>query len=159
MDESFIDFCGEDASLIKDYKYIKNLILIRSFTKAYSIPGLRLAHALCADDEIRSRISKNLPEWNVSTYASRAGEICLMEDEYIKKARALVDEEKKYLTSSFASLGITVFPSDANFMMLKDDRPLYEELLQRGILVRDLSDMRGLGTGYIRVAVRCHEEI
>jgi histidinol-phosphate/aromatic aminotransferase/cobyric acid decarboxylase-like protein len=73
----------------------------------------------------------------------------------------LIKEEKKFLIQELTIIfgrKMRIFPSDANFLLLWTQVPLYEKLLAQGILIRDCSNYRGLGEGYYRIAVRTHEE-
>lgn len=77
---------------------------------------------------------------------------------YVKHSVAFVCRERDWLTEQLSEIGITVFASNANFLMIKDGRPLAKELLKKGILIRDCSNYRGLSGGYYRIAVRRREE-
>ncbi len=158
IDESFIEFAGEEYSLINEYSSHKNMIIVRSFTKAYCMPGIRLAWCVCADEKIREKIRKNLPEWNVSSIAQQAGVMCLSEDEYLIKTRELIKKEREIISAAFDEMGLKYHLSNVNFMLIESELPLYDELLKKGILIRDCSDFKGLRRGYYRIAVRTHEE-
>ena len=77
---------------------------------------------------------------------------------YVEHSVAFVCRERAWLTEQLSEIGITVFASNANFLMIKDGRPLAKELLKKGILIRDCSNYRGLSGGYYRIAVRRREE-
>ena len=82
----------------------------------------------------------------------------LKETAYVKRTVDFLETERAYLTERLRHLGITVYESRADYLLLRTKLPLYEELLQRGILIRDCRNYRGLGAGYYRVAVRLREE-
>ena len=67
-------------------------------------------------------------------------------------------KEREYLEEGLQKLGIRTFPSKANFLLVYSRKPLYEELLKRGILIRDCRNFRGLTKGYYRIAVKTREE-
>lgn len=77
---------------------------------------------------------------------------------YVEHSVAFVCRERAWLTEQLSEIGITVFASNANFLTIKDGRPLAKELLKKGILIRDCSNYRGLSGGYYRIAVRRREE-
>jgi histidinol-phosphate/aromatic aminotransferase/cobyric acid decarboxylase-like protein len=168
LDESFIEFTGEEGAIrFISESACANLILVRSFTKAYAVPGLRLGY-LIAGKACCDRIAKQLPEWNVSLIAQEAG-TAILEDvpgkwsrkQYLADTVRLIKEEKKFLIQELTIIfgqKMRIFPSDANFLLLWTQVPLYEKLLAQGILIRDCSNYRGLGEGYYRIAVRTHEE-
>ena len=165
LDESFIEFTGEE-SLIKEKSLTNeqalqdytNVIVIRSFTKLYAIPGVRLGYLMCSDRHLCERIQAQLPEWNLSCFAQAAGLAAIQEINYAERTEAYVKQERDYLEHALAELGIRVYPGDANFLLLQSKFPLYEKLLEQGILIRDCRNFRGLEQGYYRIAVKKHEE-
>ena len=70
----------------------------------------------------------------------------------------MIEEERPRLAGALAELGLTVYPSQANYLLLKSGRELYGPLLERGILIRDCANYRGLGAGWYRLAVKTPEE-
>ena len=144
---------GEIASLPGD-----RVFLLRAFTKTYAIPGIRLGYGICPNADMLDRICSRSQFWNVSTPAQAAGLAALGCADWVLAARKLIREEKKYLTESLQALGITVFPSDANFLLLSGVPGLYDRLLARGILIRSCENYRGLSAGDCRIAVRTHPE-
>lgn len=160
VDECFLEFTGREADCsVKGLVGIyPNLIVIRAFTKIFAIPGVRLGYLICHNREVHSRIGSRLPEWNLSVFAQAAGVAACREREYVERTAEAVRHEREELTACLQTAGITVFPSDANFLLLHTKLPLYEELLKRHILIRDCSNFRGLEKGYYRVAVRNHED-
>lgn len=160
LDECFIEFTENhrDYSFLKRTGEFPNLIVVRAFTKLYAIPGVRLGYLVCADPRLRSRIRGQLPEWNLSVFAQAAGVAAAEESVYREKTVELVGRERHYLTGELQKMGITVYPGSANFLLLYTSAPIGEELLKRGLLIRDCGDFRGLSRGYYRIAVKCREE-
>ncbi len=158
LDESFIDFCGDGFSMLPETARFDNLILIRSYTKIFSIPGVRLGYLVCGDRSLLARIEGQLPEWNVSVFAQRAGIACAGQSAFVEKTVVYVKKERRFLAEHLERAGFFVFPGEADFILFYSEKPLYEGLLARGILIRDCSDIRGLGKGYYRVAVRKRED-
>ena len=74
------------------------------------------------------------------------------------EALTIIEKEKSYLTSELTKAGITVFPSDVDFVLIKSDKALFESLLQKGILIRNCSNFQGLSEGFYRIAVKNHDE-
>ena len=83
---------------------------------------------------------------------------CLKHPEHMVISEKQIRYERDFLMKGIRELGIKVFDSDANFLLLYTERPLYEELLKCGIGIRDASNFRGLGKGYYRIAVKSREE-
>ena len=78
--------------------------------------------------------------------------------DYIEEARSLIKTEKEYLIKELEKFSFKVFDSKANFILFKTKLPIYELLLNKGILIRDCSNYKGLEKGYYRIAVRLHED-
>lgn len=158
IDECFIDFCEEPDSVIDlIYKY-DNMIVVRAFTKIFAIPGVRLGYIAAGSDVLIDSIKRQLPEWNVSVIAQQAGMACLKETDYVKKTASYVSKQRQFLTKGLQQLGFKVIESRANFILFYSDVPLYGLLLDRGILIRDCSNYRGLTQGYYRIAVKTQEQ-
>lgn len=158
LDECFLEFCEGASSMIAKGKQYENLIIIRAFTKIFSIPGVRLGYLISYNRELTEKIRTHLPEWNISTFAEAAGVACAGEQEFVEKTRAYVAVEREFLTKGLSGMGLAVYPGCANFLLVKTGLPLYDELLKRNILIRDCSNYRGLGKGFYRVAVKKREE-
>ncbi len=163
VDECFIEFTGQDSA-VKWLGEFPNLVVIRAFTKTYALAGIRLGYLL-AQENICRKAARQLPEWNVSVSAQAAGLAVYSgqweKDEYIRQTIRFVRKEKAYLEMELKKLmgdKIAIFPSDANFLLLKTEIPLYVLLLEQGILVRDCENYRGLGRGFYRIAVKGHGE-
>ena len=143
------------ASEIEEYD---NLLLVRAFTKIYAIPGVRLGYLLCSDRSILGKIKRQLPEWNLSVFAHAAGSVCAKQSAFITETIDYVKGERQFLTDNLRQMGLRVFPSDANFILIHSNIPLYESLLGHGILIRDCENFRGLSKGYYRIAVKSRKE-
>lgn len=158
MDECFIDFCEGVWSAIDLTDHYENLIVVRAFTKLYAIPGVRLGYLVCGSRTEVKRIESHLPEWNVSVIAQAAGIACMGEEAYVARTRAYVSEQRRKLTAGLTAYGFRVYDSRANFLLFYTELPLFKLLLDKGILIRDCSNYRGLTSGFYRVAVKTEEE-
>lgn len=160
LDECFIAFTGsqkKDSFCDRMMEY-PNVIIIQAFTKLFAIPGVRLGYLMCGNRETAAQIREQLPEWNLSVFAQKAGTAACNETEYVKTSVDFICKEREWLTEKLEKQSIYVYPSKANYLLLKTKLPLYDGLLKRGILIRDCSDFRGLGREYYRVAVKNREE-
>ena len=158
LDECFIEFCDENASMISQIDSWDHLILVRAFTKIFAIPGVRLGYLVCAEEALLQQIGRQLPEWNISSFAQRAGAVCAEENGFLQETVRYVRKERTFLETELRKLGLTVWPGAANFLMIYTEAELYELLLKQGILIRDCSNFRGLSRGYYRLAVKTREE-
>jgi threonine-phosphate decarboxylase len=158
VDEAFIDFCPED-SVIKYAGENPYLIVIRTMAHFHALSGLRIGYGVFPHDLVR-RLRQDKEPWTVNSLAQRAAVVALQDKAYRKETFSLLKQEKRLLEKNFKKLGIEVFPSDINFYLLRapDAARISKHLKQRGILVRDCSDFRGLDSSYMRVAVKSHKE-
>jgi histidinol-phosphate aminotransferase len=162
LDECFIDFCGEEYSLLKEITKFPNLLLIRAFTKIFAISGVRLGYLVSANFNLTQKIKRHLPEWNISVFAQAAGCECTKQISFVEETVKYIRHERECMEKKLKELlkedGIKVYPSSANFILIYSDLPLYDKLLEKGILIRDCSNFRGLSKGFYRIAVRKREE-
>lgn len=160
LDECFIEFTdnGEQRSYVLRISEFPNLLIVRAFTKFFSMPGVRLGYLLTGNGGYLEKTALHLPEWNLSVFAQEAGVAAVKEREYYKKAIGLIKAEREYLLHEFHNMGVCVYPSDANFLMFYSEKEVKEMLLKRGILIRDLSDLKGLSKGYYRIGIRQHSD-
>jgi len=159
VDEAFIDLTdpGEQGSVIRHTQLLPNLVVIRSLTKFYAMPGLRVGYAaappalIAALDEVRD-------PWSVSP-ASRAGALAALTDPaYAARVREWIATERPFLANALAEIqGYDVTPPSANFILVTAPEPAWaiqERLGPRGILVRDCRSFSGLTECHMRLAVR-----
>ena len=159
LDECFGELTDEETPSLADaLRPGDKVFLLRAFTKTYAMAGIRLGYAVCPDPEITEKICMSSQPWNVSSIAQAAGLAALDCPDWAKQGRKLIQEEKQYLLRALELMGVSVFPSDANYLLLSGVSGLYEGLLQRGILIRNCGNYRGLKAGDCRIAVRTHEE-
>ena len=155
IDESFIFFCEEGNPT--DALVENGAVIIRSLTKIYAMPALRVGYLVCKDSEFLERAALCGQSWGIGTAAMRAAEAALGESGFERRTAGYIKQEREYLTDGLRSCGLTVFPSEVNFILVKTDLPLAEMLYGYDIAVRDCTDMFG-EDGYFRIAVRTHEE-
>ncbi|MBR6389828.1 MAG: aminotransferase class I/II-fold pyridoxal phosphate-dependent enzyme [Lachnospiraceae bacterium] len=163
LDESFYhlsDKAVSEAAGSRDIQALTDrcsgLYIIRSYTKLFALPGLRMGYVISNERNIRG-IRKRLPEWNIGLPAAHAMEACakvICTGDYIKRSNELIAQERQHLSRMLTDEGCQIIPSDTVFVMFTSDMELYEPLLKKGMLIRDLTDMPGAGRGYYRTAVR-----
>lgn len=175
LDEAFIDFC-EEQSAKHLVRREPRAILLRSMTKFFAIPGLRLGYAIAAPETIESVAALQDP-WNVNTAAQVAGIASLADAEYCRRTRAYVDSERERFAAALAAipagtgserclspLGLQVYPARANYLLARILVPgltageLRGRLVRKGILIRDCGNFAGLDGSFFRVAVRLAEQ-
>lgn len=154
VDEAYLDLAGEESAA-GWLTGSDNLLLLRSMTKDYGLPGLRLGYGLAAPAIIRA-LAAIQPPWSVNAQAQAAGLAALDDRAHLEAGRRLAREARAYLTARLESLGYGCVLSGAaaNFWLVEvgNAARLRQQLLERGILVRDCTSF-GLPT-YIRLAAR-----
>lgn len=158
LDECFMDLAEGGESFVPRLGFCPNVTVLKAFTKSFGMAGLRLGYCLTSDFELLESMSRAAQPWNVSTAAQRAGVAALRDEGFLEKARELIREERKKLRDSLRELGLSVWETDANFMLFRAGEDLGEKLKAKGILIRDCSNFYGLGPGYYRTAVKLPHE-
>ncbi|WP_287771141.1 threonine-phosphate decarboxylase CobD [Megasphaera sp.] len=161
VDESFLDFLpSEEAYSVRELaQETDSLFVIRSLTKFYALPGLRLGFGVTTPLR-RSLMEGHKDDWNVNVLAQYAGVAALGDRDYQNESRRLVAAERDRLYAALTHMsGIEVCRPCVNFLLwrLADDIPaevLIEALRDEGILVRSCANYVGLSPSYIRTAVR-----
>jgi threonine-phosphate decarboxylase len=162
LDEAFIDFCEEDSAKDLIGKF-ERAVLLRSMTKFFAIPGLRLGYAIGAPGTIDAIASLQDP-WSVNTAAQVAGIVSLGDADYCGRTRSYVAVERDFLCDGLGRLpSLSVFSSRANYLLAEirsgsSAGELRSRLMESGILIRDCGNFQGLDGRFFRVAVRLREE-
>lgn len=157
VDECFIGFT-DGRSMVPLLEEFPNLLILNAFTKLYALAGLRLGYLMCADMALLSRIATFGAHWSVSAAAQAAGLGALEEPAWAERTRSLIKAERTYMREALAALNLTVFPADANFLLVKSPAPLYELLKERGILVRNCANFTGLDERFIRIGLKTRKK-
>jgi threonine-phosphate decarboxylase len=156
VDEAFADF-DESRSLATEAASRSRLIVVRSLTKFYAMPNLRVGYAVASADRVRA-IARFVPAWPVSGIAAAAAIAALGDTAYAQRTRAANATARAALHDDLCAAGLRVLPASANFITFETDRVAERRaimLARDGILVRDCSSFEGLPTDrYARVAVR-----
>ena len=166
VDEAFIDFASarRAASCVDAVGTTHNLIVLRSLTKFYAMPGLRLGYAV-GTPRLIERLRRFRDPWSVNALAQKAGLAAIDEHDYAERTRQFVAVERTGLINGLSGIDhLQPFPSSANFVMVKTAKPrltgdlLRQALIAEGIVIRQCSNFPGLGPAYFRVAVRTAKE-
>ena len=160
VDECFLDFVKdpEKHTLKGKLEKYPGLFILKAFTKRYAIPGVRLGYGFCSDRKVLDRMEAVTQPWNVSTMAQQAGMAALKESEYVEAGRQIIFRESAWMKEKMRQVGLTVYPSEANYIFFYGPEDLFERCVAKGILIRDCSNYPGLKKGYYRVAVKLHEQ-
>ena len=162
VDEAFIELSDPDQSIAELAPKAEYLFVMRSLTKSFGVPGLRLGfgvtNPVVAEIMDRARIP-----WSLGSIAAAAGSYLLGQEDFLERSRRVIRDELEYLTSALKMLGLRPLESSVNFILVdvassgiaSDD--LSDRMTAEGVLIRDCQSF-GLGRSYIRVAVRNRNE-
>lgn len=162
LDEAFIDYVPE-ASLKPMMEHFPNLILFRSVTKFFGIPGLRVAYAI-ANAAHAKELHETLPPWPVTTLASRAVIAALHDTEYCARSRSENLARSVALRTGLQSLGLVVYPSAANFVLFRLPPTICADvfwqhmIVNHRIVLRSCANYEALPEGHFRACVRTPSE-
>ena len=158
VDETYVEFV-KDVHLISSIALTKkydNLIVLRSVSKFFASPGLRLGYAITNNEDFLEETTNEKTPWNINVYASVAG-VMFSDDHYINLTKSLIQTERNLIYSALCSRKtIKVFKPEANFVLiklLKEDQTasdVFDYCIKRGFMIRDCTDYEGLGDKYIR---------
>jgi len=156
VDECFLGFLPQKEllSMKSQLASFPNLLILKAFTKLYSMAGLRLGYCLCADTDLLLRIRGAGQCWPISVAAEEAGIAALQDTAFIQKTLDQLPLERMRVSAAMTQLGMTVWPSKANYLFFHTNVPQYpQKLAKKGILIRDCSNYIGLSDGYCRAAI------
>ncbi len=166
VDEAFIDFVEEEEefTVIKEARSMENLIVVRSLTKFYGFPGLRLGYLIACESIINNLLRFKEP-WTVNALAQVAGQVAMNDEAFKLNTRTFMSVEKRFLYESLSKIeGLHPFYPSANFILVRIDNgeitssKIHNLLINKKIIIRDCSNFTGLSNKYFRVAVRTREE-
>ena len=164
LDESFIDF-QEEESLKKEAAGSSRLILLRSMTKFFALPGLRVGYMISNPDVIEKFRQKKEP-WSVNALAQIAAVESLRDTGYPSRTNKFIPQEREHLIQGLRSIpGFIPYPSAANYLLVQlhpslnlTAAELREKLILQGILIRDCNSFHHIGPYFFRTAVRSRKE-
>jgi len=166
IDECFIELVegsGKKNSMIEMVSEYKNLVILRSMTKSFSLAGIRLGYCV-GNPNLINLMFDNMISWNVNGVAQKLGMLVLKDTLYLEKSKRLIRRERNFMVNELKkTTKFSPMPSDVNYFLIDvSDQSSIEVrnylLNNRGILVRDCSTFTGMGLKHIRVAVKKHME-
>lgn len=167
VDESFVDFSDEDNSSLIDQKILvknPNLFVMKSISKSYGVPGLRLGVLVSGNDQIIDSMKKDVAIWNINSFAEFYMQIAeKYKKDYESALVRLRTERRRFETELDKLPGIRVIPSQANFIMIELEESISPKellktlLVKHEILIKELTTKTN-GRNYLRLAVRNTED-
>jgi len=162
IDEAYIEFTNNLTSITALTSTYKNLIVVRSLTKTFTIPGLRLGYIVTNSKNITALLQLKMP-WSVNLLAIKAGEFIFNNYEALQFNASLLLEETTTFMKELAQLkGIKVCESNTSYFLVEllhtSAKELKEYLIEKHqILIRDATNFKGLEGEYIRLATQSKE--
>lgn len=168
FDESFIDFANEDIryTLLKNdvlEKY-KNLIVIKSISKSYGVPGVRLGVLASSNIELINKIKQNISIWNINSYGEYFLQIInLFQKDYVTACNKICIERQRFIEELSKIKDIVVYNSQANYILCDlgkyNSTKIAIKLLEKDIFIKDLRTKDAFkGMNFIRLAIRTEKE-
>jgi threonine-phosphate decarboxylase len=175
IDESFMEMVenGRGISFVNDMEEVNydKIFILKSFTKLFAMPGLRLGYGICKDKQTADIIRKSHQPWNISLPAQEAGMAAMDElqyNRYDETAAAVIKEERERLCENLSNLSrIKCYKGEANFVLFRylaentftrAEDTLEKRLLQDALQIRNCENFIGLSRGWYRVSVRSRQE-
>ena len=158
LDEAYIHFTQTAGSMHLTREY-PNLIVLRTFSKAFGLAGLRLGFGIAANKALITPLLNLKPTWNLGAMQTAGGIAAVGDDEHVERTVLAVAEMRDYVREQMVGLNRfrMVTGSRSNFFMIEvldtglDSTKVFEQLLTRGVIVKDGSvSFRGLGKRYLR---------
>jgi histidinol-phosphate aminotransferase len=153
VDEAYVEFGGETAAEL--LRRFEDLVVVRTFSKAFALAGARVGYCLASPDVIENLRRVRLP-YHLSALTQAAGLVALDHRDDALEILDAIRKERDRILEALPPMGVDAFPSDANFVLFRPPRPLWRALLDRGVLVRDLTP---IVEGCLRVTAGTPEEV
>jgi len=150
IDEAYYEFSGYSVSKLVD-KY-PNLMIVRTLSKAFSLASYRIGY-LIANEEVIKNLMKASTPFDISLPSLIAGITALENPSYVKNVVEEIAKNREYLIKGLEKLGLRVYNSLTNFVLVKDDRDLLTPLLSKGIAIRKPL------SSYYRISVGTRDQI
>lgn len=156
VDQAYLEFGGEDCTvLLKKYP---NLVILRTFSKAFGLAGLRIGYLLANAETVNALMRLKQP-YNLNSFSQAAAYIALKYRAHFAEQWQKIKSERIRVFSALKETpGVTVYPSEANFLLFRTEQDcnmVHRQLIEQGILIRNMGD--GM-PGYLRVAIGTDSE-
>lgn len=161
VDESLLEFTDkpDDRSMLRFVPRFPNLIILKSFSNLYAMPGARLGYCITSNPVLLEKLNALAPLPVLTAGACMAGIAAMQSKEHRQRNRILMHAERPRLMAALREAGLSVYHSDANFVLVRSDLSDFAgQLAARDIRVKQCDDCAGLSDAYCRIAVRTAAE-
>ncbi|MDQ4124014.1 MAG: aminotransferase class I/II-fold pyridoxal phosphate-dependent enzyme, partial [Actinomycetota bacterium] len=158
VDEAYGEFASDGSSAVSLLREHTNLVVVRTFSKAWRLAGVRIGYLLAAPEVVSAMAVARLP-YHLSTLSQAVGIAALEAEDDTLQAVGEIVSERERVAGGLADLGLRVVPSDANFVLFEvpDAAAVWKALYERGVLVRSYERSPVLGS-FLRVTVGLSDE-
>lgn len=154
VDEAYEDFTNQPITMIPDINHYPNLIVLRTFSKAYALAGARVGYAL-ANEALIKVINTVKSPYNLNVFSQCIATWAIQNKELFKANAKRIIEQRSYIEQGIQELGYKIYPSEANFIWTELPDAYYEQLIERKIYIRKIAlDHKN----YYRITVGTPEE-
>ncbi len=158
IDESFIDFLPNNPGCSKLLDGNPHLYILRSMTKFYAMPGLRLGYLLSSNQLLLDTIRAQREPWTINAFAALSAQVVLNDDDYTEATHTWLNQQQTYLYHALCEFAaLEVFKPSANYLFFKlniANFDLQSALMKQQILIRHCANYPGLNHQFYRVAVK-----
>lgn len=161
VDEAFIDFLPQGSQITQYLLTAKYLFILRSLTKFFAIPGLRLGYLLSGNQAVITMMKEQREPWSINALSALVGEHLLNDYDYIRNSWRAIKKHRDYLYRELAALpALTLWQPSANYLFFRclTEIDLQQALLKYKILIRHCKNYPGLTQHHYRIAVRSAPE-
>jgi histidinol-phosphate aminotransferase len=140
VDEAYVEFGGATVAHVVDTH--PNVVVVRTFSKAFALAGARIGYCLADPQVVRDLMRVRLP-YHVGTLTEVAGLVALAHRDEAAEILDAIREQRDRILTALPAIGVEAFPSSANFVLFRppvEARRVWQGLLDRGVLVRDMTD-------------------
>lgn len=167
IDETYVEFAPDSASvsaagLTTNYD---NLFVLRGTSKFFATPGLRLGYALTSNQSLLDKAAKAQDPWNIHSAADFIGTIMFEDKDYIQLVKNTMEAEKQYVCKQLSTIpGLRTYPVNGNFVLVRlpqgslTSEELFNQLITKGMMIRDCSSFPTLGHDFIRICFMSHKD-
>ncbi len=167
VDETYVDFADDEYDATSLAEVYPCLFIIRSMSKFFSAPGLRIGYGITTNETLLKEIEENKDPWSVSSLSNEAAILMLKDRDYIAESKKYMASERERVCrklDSLKPLGITYTVPRANFVLLHlpenrlSAKGLFEKAIREKMMIRNCADYSGLENGYVRFCFMKEED-
>jgi histidinol-phosphate aminotransferase len=167
VDEAYGEYADTDEGHVSASVMVEenpHLMVLRTFSKMYSLPSARVGYMMCSSKDLRGAVNMYRPMFPFSWFSLYLAQLAILDDDYTAESRARLDRRKKLFASAMSKLdSFELIPSDTNTFMFRhlslsaDDLAL--ALTKKGILTANLNKVKGIeGKQFLRMTIRSSED-